>query len=200
MSSRIDIIKEGYSRWLTADTMAANGTSVLIRSNQMNVIFDTCGPWDRQHIIDKLGSYGVHCDDINRLVCSHTHTDHIGNINLFTNCEHIIADHVYHKDVFQLNRLKEGIDLSTDMRVISTPGHTEDSISLVVKNVDKLGTIAITGDLFECESDLKNESIWINAGSQDVHKQRESRQMILNMSEFIIPGHGVGFRSTHFSS
>ena len=195
MSSRIDVLKEGYSRWLSPDSMAANGTSVLIRSNQMNVVFDTCGPWDRQHLIDKLSSFGVHCEDIHQLVCSHTHTDHIGNINLFTNCQHIIGDHVYREDVYQFDRLKNGIDLSPDMRVVSTPGHTNDSISLIVKNVDKLGTIAITGDLFECESDLKDDSLWINAGSQDIDKQRENRLMILNISDHIIPGHGIIFRS-----
>ena len=199
MSSRIDIIKEGYSRWLTSQTMAADGTAVLIRSNGLNVVFDTCGPWARQELIDKLGSYGLHCDDIDHLVCSHSHTDHIGNINLFVRCRHIVGDHIYHRDIFELDAFKESttLDLSCDMQVVATPGHTLDSISLVVKNVDKLGTVVLAGDLFECESDLNNESVWISAGSQDVTKQRDNRQIMLSLSDYIIPGHGSIFSSSN---
>jgi glyoxylase-like metal-dependent hydrolase (beta-lactamase superfamily II) len=196
MSSRVDIIKEGYSRWLSADTMAANGTSTLIRSNHMTVVFDTLSPWDRQLLTDRLSTFGVTPEDVNALVCSHTHTDHIGNLNLFTNCQHIVGDHVYKEDVFQLNAFqqKQTIDLSPDMQIVSTPGHTKDSISLVVKNVDKLGTIGICGDLFECEADLLDDNIWISAGSEDESLQRQNRRLMAGLCDYIIPGHGPMFR------
>ncbi|XP_054155213.1 metallo-beta-lactamase domain-containing protein 1-like [Oppia nitens] len=200
MSNRIDVIKEGYSRWLTADTMAANATSVLIRSNdnQMNVVFDTLSPWDRQYMIDKLATFGINCDDINALVCSHTHVDHIGNLNLFTKCQHYVGDHVYREDVYQLTPFQDShcIQLSRDMQIVATPGHTMDSISLVVHNVDKLGTVGLCGDLFECQNDLTDESIWISAGSQDVAKQRHHRQVMLSMCDHIMPGHGSVFKVT----
>lgn len=202
MTSRIDIIKDGYSRWLSPHTMAADGTAVLIRANGLTVMFDTCGPWARQQIIDKLASYGLHCDDIDRLVCSHGHTDHIGNINLFVNCGHIVGDHIYRQDIYELTAFKQSstLKLSNDMQIVLTPGHTLDSTSLVVSNVDKLGTVALVGDLFECEADLLDESIWIGAGSQDQQLQRQNRQRMLSVADYVVPGHGPIFRTADHRS
>jgi len=33
--------------------------------------------------VPALSDRGVHCSDISHVVCSHGHSDHIGNINLF---------------------------------------------------------------------------------------------------------------------
>ncbi len=197
MSAKIEIISEGYSRWHSRPNwMYAKGSSTLIRANNLNVVFDTLGPWDRQLIIDKLTLFGLTPDDISRLVCSHTHPDHIGNNNLFTNCQHIVGHNVYERDLYQLNAFQSNkvMDISKDMQIVSTPGHTLEDITLIVKNVDKLGTVGITGDLFECEDDLKDDSIWRDAGSDDQRLQSENRELILQLCDYIVPGHGIGFK------
>jgi len=110
-----------------------------------------------------------------------------------------VGDHVYRQDLYQLNAFQSNkvIDISKDMQIVSTPGHTLEDISLIVKNVDKLGTVGLCGDLFECESDLTDDEIWKSAGSQSVQKQIESRKMILQICDYILPGHGPIFKVNH---
>lgn len=73
-------------------------------------------------------------------------------------------------------------------------GHTENDVSLIVQNVDLLGTVAITGDLFESEADRENESLWLDAGSVSPDLQRENRKLMLSIADYIVPGHGAMFK------
>jgi glyoxylase-like metal-dependent hydrolase (beta-lactamase superfamily II) len=81
--------------------------------------------------------------------------------------------------------------IDEDVQIISTPGHTLTDVSIIVKT-DK-GSIGIVGDLFEKEDDVENESIWLNAGSEDPVSQRKNRKMIMEQVDWIIPGHGTMF-------
>jgi len=52
--------------------------------------------------------------------------------------------------------------------------------------------VAIVGDLFEREEDLKDASLWKDC-SFDPIMQAGQRQRILKLADFIIPGHGPMF-------
>ena len=55
--------------------------------------------------------------------------------------------------------------------MIPTPGHTLDSVSLVVVTGTKeQGTVVIAGDNFEKEEDLQDPDLWKSAGSEDEKK------------------------------
>lgn len=59
-----------------------------------------------------------------------------------------------------------------------------------------IGTVLISGDLFEKEEDIKDPSLWINAGSHDKQMQRKYRHLMSLDAEYIIPGHGKMFKMT----
>ena len=73
--------------------------------------------------------------------------------------------------------------IDANVKVIATSGHTLDSVSIIVNNctsgfshlLENLGpdsvVAVIAGDLFEKEEDLQDESVWIEAGSEDQGKQ-----------------------------
>ncbi|KAH9370905.1 hypothetical protein HPB48_019730 [Haemaphysalis longicornis] len=155
------------------------------------------------HVVMCSGKYwagleklGVSCDEINYVVCTHGHSDHIGNLNLFQRATHIIGTTVSSGDVYQLCTFEndEPYRIATDVQVIPTPGHTLTDVSVVVKTA-KLGTVAITGDLFEKVEDIGNPKLWRElGGSEDPKQQCKSRQMILDVADYIIPGHGPMFR------
>lgn len=88
----------------------------------------------------------------------------------------------------------ECIELYPDVELWSTPGHTSNCCSLVIRNVENLGTVAIVGDLFESENDLINDNIWIEAGSFNQTIQRKNREHMLNIADYIVPGHGEMFK------
>ena len=56
------------------------------------------------------------------------------------------------------------------------------------------GIIVIAGDLFEREEDLLNEKLWKDiAGSEAPELQKQHRATVLELADFIIPGHGKMF-------
>lgn len=211
-SAKIDILQSGYSRWIEKpSSMQANGTSTLVTTETgKKILVDTLGPWDRQHLIDLLFERNLSPENIDLLVCTHLHSDHIGNLNLFVNCPQIIGDQLSRKldlfefDIFRSNsslspnqsitKGVECIELYPDVELWSTPGHTSNCCSLVIRNVENLGTVAIVGDLFESENDLINDNIWIEAGSFNQTIQRKNREHMLNIADYIVPGHGEMFK------
>ena len=78
-------------------------------------------------------------------------------------------------------------------QVFSTPGHTLDSVS--VKVVTEQGVCVVAGDTFEKKEDMEDDSVWKEAGSDNEKMQKESREAILKMADFIIPGHGPIFKN-----
>ena len=85
------------------------------------------------------------------------------------------------------------LDAIGALRVIPTPGHTLDSVSLVVSTAGGQGVVVVAGDLFEREEDLLNQELWREAGSEDEEEQEKSRVMVLAMADWVVPGHGPMF-------
>ena len=79
------------------------------------------------------------------------------------------------------------------LQVFGSPGHTLDSVSVKVVTDD--GVVVVAGDTFEKEEDIEDETIWKLAGSEDEHQQMKSRNEILALADFIVPGHGPMFKN-----
>ena len=93
---------------------------------------------------------------------------------------------------FSIAFKNEVFEINNEVEVFATPGHTLDSVSVKVKSADQ-GVIVIAGDLFEKFEDLKDDSIWKDAGSEDPELQAKNREKVLKMADFVIPGHGAMF-------
>merc|ERR1712179_111669 len=157
-------------------------------------------------LLNKLQEYNTTPESVTHLVCSHGHSDHIGNLNLFPNAIIYLGN-----DILNPNQAYDSHDFQkTDKLVIekyetdkcdnstntiyllATPGHTDHCLSLVVENADRK-TIVVAGDLFENELDLVNENLWRD-NSRYPDLQQKSRQKVLEIADFIIPGHGKIFK------
>jgi glyoxylase-like metal-dependent hydrolase (beta-lactamase superfamily II) len=152
--------------------------------------------WDKEFLLDSLVKHKVSPNDIDYVICTHGHSDHIGNNNLFLNALHIVGFSVSRKYDYYNHSFTSGDHyvIDNNLSIVPTPGHTLSDVSVVVKNVESFGTVTITGDLFENENDLENDQIWINAGSEDESLQRKNRSYILSISDWIVPGHGKMFK------
>ncbi|RZF39237.1 hypothetical protein LSTR_LSTR010331 [Laodelphax striatellus] len=195
MSYKVKVLYPGYSRIQTDDIMEANCSCTLITGN-LNIIVDTMTPWDSEKILKGLADNNLTPDDINYVVCTHGHSDHIGNNNLFLKANHIVGLSHSFKNEYYSGPLDDGKTMKLDDRVkiIPTPGHTLSDVSVIVESEDK--KIAIVGDLFEKEEDIENEFLWRSAGSEDPEKQEKYRKLIIKTADFIIPGHGPMFQVT----
>lgn len=178
---------------VTGTVMRANCTCTLIKGPP-NCIIDTMTAWDGSKILQALNECDLSPDDINYVICTHGHSDHVGNNYLFKKAIHIVGFSISQEDRYFLYpdfSNGEEYNISNDIKVIPTPGHTLQDVNVIVKKDEKI--YAITGDLFENEQDLENEDIWISAGSDNVDLQRKNRIKILKIANFIIPGHGPMF-------
>lgn len=97
--------------------------------------------------------------------------------------------------------LAEDYEICENVKIMATPGHTEECISVIVNNgkfKDKeYNTIVVTGDLFEKKEDILDAWIWINNGAEHNRvKQGISRHLVATFADLIIPGHGPPFEVT----
>ncbi len=80
-SFQIVILIQGYSYTDKDGNYRATGTSTLIKG-KVNIIVDTGGPWDQDKLLQALRSNDLHPENIDFVVCTHGHSDHVGNLNL----------------------------------------------------------------------------------------------------------------------
>lgn len=146
-----------------------------------------------------LAAVNVLPEDISYLINTHGHSDHIGNNNCFLQAKHIVGQNVSFKDQYELHDFKDPYIIEDGIDVIATKGHTLGCVSVIVRNGicnGNEGVIGIVGDLFERSADIDDDTIWIEAGSEDQRAQFRNRSAVADVVDYILPGHGAGFTVT----
>lgn len=147
-------------------------------------------------MVSALTKLNVSADNIDFVISTHGHSDHIGNNNLFLNAVHIVGHSVSKHDKYTIHDFdQQPYKINEDIEVRATPGHTNECVTVILKH-SELGIVAITGDLFEKIEDIEESNLWIDAGSQNVELQKENRSKIAHLADVIIPGHGPQFKVT----
>jgi glyoxylase-like metal-dependent hydrolase (beta-lactamase superfamily II) len=191
----VKVLKAGYATWVGPTQERADGTISLIKGAH-NIVVDTGGPWGKAELLEALHGEGISAADIDYVICTHGHSDHVGNVNLFPNATVIISHDVSKGDLYTIHPFSEGqpYKIDDEIEIIPTPGHTEQDISVIVRTAQ--GTYVIAGDLFESQDDLENEELW-RSFSEHPEIQKENRHRVLDIADYIIPGHGDMFHVTH---
>jgi N-acyl homoserine lactone hydrolase len=134
-------------------------------------------------LTDQLAAIGLKTADITYVALSHTHGDHIGNVSLFPNSTVLIqrAEYVWisspdgqNDNVNQLKALARKLmgtpkhlrllDGDTDVFgdgsviLVSTPGHTPGSQSLLV-HLKNSGFIILSGDVVHLEENFEKDTV-----------------------------------------
>lgn len=188
---KVIVLIPGYAEWSGPGKQHAAGTVTLI-TGQTNVIVDTGIPTQKRQIVAKLEENGLKPRDIDVVVITHGQSDHVGNNNLFPRAKFILDTDVSTGDEYSVHDFHEdAFHIDKGIYAIATPGHTEHDISVVVETEN--GTVVVVGDTFEREGDWQDKS-W-EAWSKKKEEQRKSREKILRIAHFIVPGHGDIFRS-----
>ena len=87
------LLQEGYCIE-TANQMnvfRASCSVSLLTKHEMTILIDTGSPWDANHILKSLHEINLHPNDINYVVCTHGHLDHVGLLSHFTNSKIILG-------------------------------------------------------------------------------------------------------------
>jgi glyoxylase-like metal-dependent hydrolase (beta-lactamase superfamily II) len=183
--SSVKVLRPGRFKMINEEGCEATCTISLITDAKKNIIVDTGNVGEGEEIKRALKENGLTPNDIDFVVITHYHADHIGNNNLFQN-----ATFVDGVETFKGNRFvffEQKYSIGRNVTVVRTPGHySNDDCSVVVKTDE--GTITVAGDLF-----------W--SGQKDlppfIFEEKllnKSRAEIVKISDFIIPGHGDIFK------
>lgn len=186
-------MRPGYAEWTGPAKQRASGTITLIRGPH-NIIVDTGCPTDKDTITSSLHNAGLEPANIEYVICTHGHSDHISNNNLFPQATFIVSYDVSNGDTYTFhNFARESFKIDEEVEVIATPGHTMQDVSVLVKTSE--GLVAVAGDLFERKEDLVDEQLW-KQFSEFPDIQTKSRKKVLAVADYIVPGHGEMFKVT----
>jgi glyoxylase-like metal-dependent hydrolase (beta-lactamase superfamily II) len=159
-------------------------TMSIIRDKNVIMISDPGVVENQKVIVNALKKEGLKIEDINFVFITHSHLDHYRNIGMFPN-----AKVVEYFGIWEENKDAENLEenFSEDIKIIKTPGHNYDSLTMLVKTTK--GIVAICGDVFWKENRPKKDPY-----ATDLKKLDESRKKILKIADYIIPGHGKMFK------
>ncbi len=190
--AEVKILVKGYAKELKNGWLASS-TATLIKSNNNLIVFDPgC---NRKKLFEALNMEKLKPEDINFVVLSHGHVDHSLLTGMFKNAKVISFESLlYDKDL--MLEFKDDI-LGQDTKIIKTPGHSAEHISLVVDT--NKGKYIIAGDIFwwvdgeEQIVDINKEDT-AHPAELNMKELRKSREKILEIADYVIPGHGEIFK------
>ncbi len=169
--------------------LEAHSTSTLIRAGDRNIVVDASTDYMWPAIKTSFRQIGIFPEDVDTVIVTHGHSDHVGNLKRFRNAKvyiHKGADVeipgaiVVEDDEFQI---------CPGVRMVHTPGHTADSTSVFVEGDDRKYVCA--GDAIPLPENLKEGKV--PALNIDETSAMESMKVIERYADVVIPGHGAPF-------
>ncbi|MGY0234670.1 MBL fold metallo-hydrolase [Longispora urticae] len=176
------ILTTGYTL-STGPGVAA--TVSYVADGDRRIIIDPGMVAHQSRILDPLAALGVAPGDITDVVLSHHHPDNTINAGLFGNAR--MHDHhaIYQGDQWE-DRPAEGYELTPSVKLIATPGHSPEDITVLVGTPD--GVVAFVGDLWWRPNGPADDPV-----APDRDLLRENRERVLKVAGRLVPGHGPLF-------
>ena len=185
--AEIHILADGYLRDPEGpDEGDRVGSTVgFVRDGAALIVIDPGMVASREDsILRPLAALGVAPADVTDVVISHHHPDHTLNAALFANAR--VHDHwaIYHGDEW-ISRPAEGFELSGDVALMETPGHTPQDITTLVRTTG--GIVAFT-HLWWMADGPAEDPVASDLSLLHLHRER-----VLGVAAEIVPGHGPRF-------
>ena len=151
----------------------------------------------------QLALLGLTKEDLDFVIITHTHIDHVGNIGSFPGVplivgadERALAKPIYWRGKAPLEwpdseylLVTEDFDLGPGFRVLLVPGHTPGELSIMV-DLPLTGSVLLTSDAISRESEVAEGCL----DSVNPEQALASAHRILNLAHdrdaFVIYGHG----------
>jgi len=183
---QLEVLVIGGLIYESDELIDAFSTSTLIRGGRKNIIVDTSSKWMRPGIKTSMKQIGILPKEVDMVILTHSHHDHIGNNDMFTNAEIII--HSGGDAVQSARVIDKDMEIEQGVRLVHTPGHTMDSMSVLVRS-DM--TYAIAGDAVPRRRNL--QEMIPPRHNVDEDMALKSIEFIRNNSDMVIPGHDRPF-------
>lgn len=191
---KVKVLIEGYDKKSSGCVWHASPTTTLIEDKRLNIIVDPGN--DRKILLKRLKKEGLKFEDINYVLITHWHVDHFLLAGIFPKAKVLDGELIYDGEFAKKHK---GVIPGTELKIISTPGHDSSDCSLIVPS--EKGLVAVVGDLFwwslKQKQEISKKSL-LNLEDKYVKDQKsllKSRKKILEIADWIIPGHGKMFKN-----
>jgi len=187
----LDILAVGMlDRSETGEVLEAHSTSTLIRSGDSMIVVDTSSKYMRPALRTSFRELGMFPKDVDTVVITHWHDDHLENLDMYPNAEIYAWDGpAADADLRNINIINDELKLCDGVTLVHTPGHTMDSTSVFVEGDDR--RYAVVGDAIPLEENYrKMVPPRLNV---DPDLAMKSIKSIAGFADVIVPGHGFPF-------
>jgi glyoxylase-like metal-dependent hydrolase (beta-lactamase superfamily II) len=186
---QLDILAVGdLERDADGTILKADCTSVLVRTPKHTIVVDPSTKYMKPFLKTSFKQIGVFVKDVDMVVLTHTHQDHIENLDMFPKAKVFL--HSGAEMEIPGATIVEGdeYDLCEGVKLVHTPGHCPEHMSVFV-DADRHYVVA--GDAVPLEDNFtKNIPPRLNT---DEKAALESIKIIRDYADVVIPGHGFPF-------
>ncbi|WP_240139888.1 MBL fold metallo-hydrolase [Streptomyces sp. MUM 178J] len=211
----VDILLPGYAIDTDQGYPAFCGV-FLIRGRagtgeRRNILVDAAHVGRRPFLWEALASHGLAAPDIDTVVLTHAHWDHVQNIDLFPHATLLIHAaerryaHTPHAndwatpswtglllEQLPIREVRDGHEVIPGVHILALPGHSPGSVGVVVET--DAGRSVITGDALHFAQVARTRRnplvFW------DVEQAVRSIDRVVDLADVIYPGHDRPFRLT----
>jgi N-acyl homoserine lactone hydrolase len=204
--AKVETILQGFSLGTDQGNLAFCGVTLI--EGTKRILVDVAHNGRRTLLLERLKERGLTPDDIDYIFLTHSHWDHMLNIDLFPNSKVLIhpveREYIKHPretdwatpsyttlilESTQLQEVRGGEEVDDGVSVIETPGHSRGSMALLVRNGDE--TIAVSGDALpnalSVKTGLPRIVFW------DEEEAKASIRKLLDSAGSFYPGHDRPF-------
>ena len=198
--AEVKILVEGFHEKIDKTKLKIGSSTTLIKTDK-NIIVDPGYFADKEKLLLEIKKVGLSPNDIDLIFLTHLHLDHIANAYLFMQAKIICKlrktypgqIHTLNEGYLERYELKDGVIIANDVSVLATPGHTGDMLSLVVDTSS--GKVVIAGDAFPSQAFTDLNKLPEHNLVDNMEEFITSRKKILEIADYIIPGHGKMFKN-----
>jgi glyoxylase-like metal-dependent hydrolase (beta-lactamase superfamily II) len=183
-TARVSVLHEGYVREVSGGDRVGSTVTLIMDAGRV-IVVDPGLVSGVGALLGALAACGPSPSDVTDVVFSHHHPDHTINAAQFPRA--VIHDHwaSYDGDLW-IGRDPGDFELTPSVRLIATPGHTAEDITTLAATPD--GVYACTHAWWGPDGPATDPL------ATDQAALAASRQQILAVATFIVPGHGPAFR------